>query len=114
MARGRSNEAQTAGKGTKPARTAATAKGAGTKVKVGRGPTVVRSSKTKPEPEEIDLKAALPYFLARIAIFVLIAVVLWLLTPLAPLFAVLFGLIGGALAGYPLARIQKRVSQDGE
>jgi hypothetical protein len=123
MARAGDNGARTAAKGAKPSKPSAkaaagskpstkvqVAKSSG-KVNMGAAPKVRR---TKPEPEPIDLKAALPWFLARIAIFVVIAAVLWVAVGLNPLLAVLFGLIGGAFAGYPLARVQKRVSREGD
>ncbi|MBL7488443.1 DUF4229 domain-containing protein [Frankia sp. AgB1.9] len=65
----------------------------------------------KRELEEFDLRAALPFFLARIGIFLVIAVVLWLAAGLPLVLAVLLGLIGGALAGYPLARMQKQAAR---
>lgn len=68
------------------------------------------SKKPKRELEEFDLRAALPFFLARIGIFLVIAVVLWLAVGLPVFLAVLLGLIGGALAGYPLARLQKQAA----
>ncbi|WP_045877398.1 hypothetical protein [Pseudofrankia sp. DC12] len=66
--------------------------------------------KPKRELEQFDLRAALPFFLARIGIFLVIAVVLWLAAGLPAVLAVLLGLIGGALAGYPLARLQKQAA----
>jgi hypothetical protein len=120
MARRGDNGAQTAAKGAKPSKPSAKAVGGkvSTKVNVGKSSAKVntggarKARRPKPEPEPIDLRAALPWFLARIAIFVVIAAVLWVAVGLNLLLAVLLGLIGGALAGYPLARIQKRVSRE--
>jgi len=69
------------------------------------------TKREKPELEEFDLRAALPFFLARIGIFLVITVVLFLGFGINILLAVLLGLIGGAAAGYPLARLQKRAAR---
>jgi hypothetical protein len=82
----------------------------------GQNPTVRGTTRrsSKPELEQFDLKAALPFFLARLGIFLVIAAVLFFAVGLNILFAVLFGLVGGAAAGYPLARMQKRAARQDE
>jgi len=80
-----------------------------TRPKGGAGP-VLPATKPKAELEQFDLRAALPFFLARIGIFLVITAVLFFAVGLNILVAVLLGLIGGAAAGYPLARMQKRAA----
>jgi Flp pilus assembly protein TadB len=73
-----------------------------------------KEKKPKPPPREPDdLAAALPFFLIRFGVFVVITVVLWFAVGLNPLFAVLFGLIVGAVVTWPIARMQKRAARAG-
>jgi len=107
------------GRGDRAGRAAADAKGAPPikvkppRAKAGARPAArpaVPARKPKAELEQFDLRAALPFFLARIGIFLVIAAVLFFAAGLNILVAVLLGLIGGAAAGYPLARMQKRAA----
>ncbi|OHV41699.1 MULTISPECIES: hypothetical protein [Pseudofrankia] len=63
----------------------------------------------KPVHEPADLKAALPYFLIRIAVFAVITVVL-ILVGFYVLWALLIGMIAASVVTWPIARIQKRVA----
>src|SRR3954471_18698890 len=113
MARGRGDRADKAATPT-VAKSTPSSRVTPTRVKptkIKAAPRAAAPKRPKPELEQFDLKAALPFFLARIGIFLVIAVVLWLAVGLNPLVAVLLGLIGGALAGYPLARMQKRAAR---
>jgi hypothetical protein len=61
-------------------------------------------------PDAVDLRAQLPYFAARFAVFVVIAVVLIVLG-VAPLFAVVFGLASAGVLTWPLGRMQRRAAR---
>jgi hypothetical protein len=114
MARGRGDRADratTQASGTPPVKVVVPPR-VKAKQKLPAGATI-RPPKPTRELEQFDLKAALPFFLARIGIFLVITVVLFLAVGLNPILSVLLGLIGGAAAGYPLARLQKRAARLG-
>ena len=82
---------------------------------------VVKSSKAKPAPAPKksksttaapppDLKAALPYFLIRIAVFLVLTVVL-MAVGFYVIWALLIGMAAAAVVTWPIARIQKRVAR---
>ncbi|ONH29923.1 hypothetical protein BL253_15370 [Pseudofrankia asymbiotica] len=56
------------------------------------------------------MRAALPYFLIRIAVFAVITVVL-ILVGFYVLWALLIGMIAASVVTWPIARIQKRVAR---
>jgi hypothetical protein len=66
--------------------------------------------KNRPAPPPVDLRAALPYFLARIAVFIVISFVL-LVAGLSVLLALLGGMVGAAVIAWPLARMQRRAAR---
>jgi hypothetical protein len=64
----------------------------------------------KPAPQPLDLRAALPYFLIRIAVFLVLTVVL-IAIGFYVMWALLIGMAAAAIVTWPIARIQKRVSR---
>jgi len=77
------------------------------KTKAAPAPKKGKSTESAPAP---DLKAALPYFLIRIAVFLVLTVVL-ILVGFYVLWALLIGMIAASVVTWPIARIQKRVSR---
>ncbi|OHV49361.1 hypothetical protein [Pseudofrankia sp. BMG5.36] len=114
MARGRNQGAAAQPKApakpkTATAKSAPTAKSVPTVKSVPTtGPKKVKG--TKPEHQPDDLKAALPYFLIRIAVFAVITVIL-ILVGFYVLWALLIGMIAASVVTWPIARIQKRVAR---
>ncbi|MBX6389689.1 MAG: hypothetical protein IRZ08_11955 [Frankia sp.] len=100
MARGRRDGAGTAG-GPK-------AKGA--PAQGGPAGTPQGKPAKRPTPPPPDLKAALPYFLARFAVFIVLTFTL-LLVGLSWLPAVLAGMVAAGVLTYPLARMQRRAAE---
>ncbi|MBL7517220.1 hypothetical protein I6A84_03545 [Frankia sp. CNm7] len=91
-------------------KTPAQPKGQPAKPKVAATPAKSAAKARKPEIEPPDLKAALPYFLVRIAVFVVLTMVL-IAVGVNVIWSLLFGMAAAAVVTYPIARIQKRVSR---
>ncbi|MCK9874779.1 hypothetical protein MXD59_03095 [Frankia sp. Ag45/Mut15] len=61
-------------------------------------------------PSDVDLRAQLPYFVARLAVLVLVTVVLALMG-VSVLLAVLIGFVVAGLLTWPLGRLQRRAAR---
>jgi Flp pilus assembly protein TadB len=68
------------------------------------------ADRPKPPADAVDLRVQLPYFAARLAAFVALAVVL-IVVGISPLFAILLGLAAAGLLTWPLGRMQRRAAQ---
>lgn len=82
----------------------------GSGARQGAGSTEGSAGGQRPAPADIDLRAQLPYFLARLAVLVVITVVL----ALVGVNLILSLLIAFAVAGvltWPLGRMQRRAAQ---